>query len=85
MPVFQAQTNAPYALSPCMQLAIHVLHQLHPIFPHTLHPLHAAIHVLDQLAGGVAGIERVTVVDTSPAMLDAIRVSCNAIFIHRST
>ncbi|KAF5831828.1 hypothetical protein DUNSADRAFT_12542 [Dunaliella salina] len=33
-----------------------------------------AVHVLDQLAGGVAGIERVTVVDISQAMLDTIKV-----------
>ena len=32
------------------------------------------MHVLDQLAGGVAGVERVTVVDTSLGMLEAIKV-----------
>lgn len=34
----------------------------------------AAVHVLDQIAGGVAGIERVTLVDSSPDMLEAIKV-----------
>jgi len=43
-------------------------------FPNVLVIGGAAVHVLDQLASGVAGIEQVTVVDTSPAMLDAIKV-----------